>query len=198
MMKHTFVPTTLVAAIVFAMSIVFGAQVVSAQGGTATPSPQLDTEGGAQAHPAHIHAGTCEELGEVVFPLNDVAPLAAGATPAASPAASPAAMGEADENVVAESTTILEVSLDEILSGEHAINVHESAENIDVYIACGDIAGTPENGHLRVELQELNDSGYTGRAVLTSNADDMTTTVTVTLIQADDGATGTPEASPAS
>ncbi|HEV2074182.1 MAG TPA: hypothetical protein VGR29_11140 [Thermomicrobiales bacterium] len=195
MMKRTFVPTTFVAAIIFAMSIVFGAQVTSGQGGAATPSTQLDTEGGAQAHPAHIHSGTCEELGDVVFPLNDVAPLEADATPAASPAASPAA-GLPGEMVVAESTTILEVALDDILGGEHAINVHESAENIDVYIACGNITGTPENNHLRVDLQELNDSGLSGRAVLTANPDG-TTTVTVTLTQAEDGATGTPEASPA-
>ncbi len=195
MMKRIFVPTTLVAAMIFAISIVFGAQITSGQGGTATPSPQLDNEGGAQAHPAHIHSGTCEELGDVVFPLNDVAPLAADATPAASPAASPAA-GLPGEMVVAESTTILEVALDDILGGEHAINVHESAENIDVYIACGNITGTPENNHLRVDLQELNDSGLSGRAVLTANPDG-TTTVTVTLIQAQDGATGTPEASPA-
>lgn len=192
MKKRVLMPTTLVAALIFALSFVFGAQAVSGQ--DATPSV-LDTEGGAQAHPAHIHAGTCEDLGEVVFPLADVAPLDAEASPVASPAASPAA-GETDEHVVAESTTILEVPLDEILAGEHAINVYESAENIDVYIACGDITGTPENEHLRVDLQEFNDSGYTGRAVLTSNADDMTTTVTITLIQADTEMTGTPEATP--
>ena len=34
--------------------------------------------------------------------------------------------------------------LQEIIDGGHAINIHESAEAIDVYIACGDIGGTPE------------------------------------------------------
>ena len=193
MKKRTLVPTTLVAALIFALSFVFGAQAVSGQDATPT---FLDTEGGAQAHPA-IHVGTCEDLGEVVFPLADVAPLDAEASPVASPAASPVAGGELDEDVVAESTTILEVPLEEIVAGEHAINVHESAENIENYIACGTITGMPENEHLRVDLQELNDSGLTGRAVLTSNADDMTTTVTVTLIQADTEMTGTPEATPA-
>ncbi len=60
MMKRTFVPTTLVAAMIFAMSIVFGAQITSGQEGTATPSIDLPSEGGELAHPAHIHSGTCE------------------------------------------------------------------------------------------------------------------------------------------
>jgi len=148
--------------------------------------------GGEAAHPAHIHAGTCEELGDVVFPLNDVAALdaSAEATPAASPAASPAAAGAGD--VVAESTTEVEASLDDILAADHAINVHESAKNIQNYIACGDLTGPATDGELRVELQELNDSGYTGEAHLVDNGDG-TTTVTVTLMTTG-GAAGTPAA----
>lgn len=182
-----------IATFVFLASLVLATQAVSAQQGTATP---LDTEGGTAAHPAHIHNGTCENLGDVVYPLADVAPLSAGATPAASPAAMD--MGSAsDQVVVAESTTILEVSLDEILGGEHAINVHESADNIQNYIACGNLTGEPENGHLRVDMHELNDSGLEGLAMLTANPDG-TTTVTVTLFEVNSGMTGTPEATPAS
>ncbi len=155
--------------------------------GTPQATPTGETEA---AHPAHIHAGTCEELGDVVFPLNDVAPLDAEATPAASPVASSAAAGAGD--VVAESTTEVEASLDDILATEHAINVHESAENIGNYIACGDLTGPATDGELRVELQELNDSGFTGEAHLVDNGDG-TTTVTVTLVTAGSAA-GTPEA----
>ena len=197
MKKRTYVPTTLVAAMIFAMSIMFGAQVTSGQDATATPVIDLPSEAGEAAHPAHIHAGTCEDLGEVVFPLADVAPLdeqAALASPAASPAAAMADEGETPYGVVAESTSLIEVTIEDLLAGEHAINVHQSAENIDVYIACGNITGTPENGHLRVDLQELNDSGLSGRAVVSDNPDG-TATVSITLTQVD--ATGTPEASPA-
>ena len=149
-------------------------------------TPQATPTGGIEAsHPAHIHAGTCEELGDVVFPLNDVAPLDAEATPAASPAA-----GAGD--VVAESITEVEASLDDILATEHAINVHESAENIQNYIACGDLTGPASDGELRIELKELNGSGYTGEAHLLDNGDG-TTTVTVTLMTTS-GAAGTPEA----
>lgn len=153
---------------------------------TALAHEATPTAGGEVAHPAHIHSGTCEELGDVVFPLNDVAAPEAGATPAASPAAADG--GE----VVAESTTDVEASLDDILAAEHAINVHESAENIGNYIACGNVTGTPTDGMLRIELEELNDSGYTGEAHLLDNGDG-TTTVTVTLMMAGDAA-GTPAA----
>ncbi|MDQ4045294.1 MAG: cupredoxin family copper-binding protein [Chloroflexota bacterium] len=150
-------------------------------------APAVD---GEIAHPAHIHSGTCEELGDVVFPLNDVAPLDAGATPAASAAAAPVAAGAGE--VVAESTTEVEASLDDILAAEHAINVHESAENIGNYIACGNLTGPATDGELLIDLEELNDSGYTGQAHLVDNGDG-TTTVTVTLRTTGDAA-GTPAA----
>ncbi len=153
--------------------------------GTPQATPTGETEA---AHPAHIHAGTCEELGDVVFPLNDVAPLDAEATPAASPVASSAAAGAGE--VVAESTTEVEASLDDILAAEHAINVHESAENIQNYIACGNLTGPATDGELRIDLEELNDSGYTGQAHLVDNGDG-TTTVTVTLMTTGEAA-GTP------
>jgi hypothetical protein len=57
----------------------------------------------------------------------------------------------------------------EIIDGGRAINVHLSAEAIDVYIACGVIGGyvvTDPAGRteLFVGLAELNDSGHTGVA----------------------------------
>ncbi len=39
---------------------------IGAQGADATPA------GESAPHPAHIHSGTCAELGDVIFPLNDV------------------------------------------------------------------------------------------------------------------------------
>ncbi len=145
-------------------------------------------------HLAHIHSGTCEELGDVVFPLKDVAPVSTPGAMSASPDAgtdgTPVGVG-ADE-VVAESTTEVEASLDDILATQHAINVHESAENIDVYIACGDITGAATDGELLIGLEELNDSGYTGEAHLVDNGDG-TTTVMVTLMTTGNAA-GTPVA----
>lgn len=108
-----------------------------------------------------------------------------GSTPAAS-----AEGGSAE--VVAESTTTVDVPLSDIISGEHAINVHESAENIQNYIACGDITGV-ETGGLQIELAELKDSGFEGIATLTNNGHD---TTTVTVLRTRIGS-GTPVATPA-
>jgi hypothetical protein len=80
----------------------------------------------------------------------------------------------------------VDVALDDILAGEHAINVHQSAENIDVYVACGDVTGEATDGMLTVELQELNDSGMSGEAMLTDNGDG-TTTVEIHLMQDESG-----------
>lgn len=194
MRKSFFSPLRLfamVSAIVAGLSL--GGMSVAAQA-TATP---VDV-----GHPAHIHDGTCENLGSVVYPLNNVgAPeVTVSPTDAASPPAAlettpipDEALGE--EPIVAESTTMVDASLDDILAAEHAINVHESPENIQEYIACGDITGEPTDGMLEITLQELNDSGFSGGATLMDNGDG-TTTVVVTLTQED--ASGTPEATPAS
>lgn len=163
---------------------------ISAQGTDATPAGEM---GATTPHPAHIHSGTCAELGDVVFPLNDVTAIGMTGSPEAVMESTPVDSSSAGEaEAVAESATTVEASLADIISGEHAINVHESAENIQNYIACGDITGV-ETGGLQIELVELNDSGYQGIANLTDNGDN-TTTVAIVLMRSD---SGTPVATPA-
>jgi hypothetical protein len=111
------------------------------------------------------------------------------ATPVTSP------IVEAIDIVLAQSTTTVEAPLDELIDGEHAINVHESAENIDNYIACGDLTGDVVDGSLMVELRELNDSRYTGQAVLT-DAGNGTTNVTVVVVRVDVDTVEAPGATP--
>lgn len=162
----------------------------------ATPSP------GDAAHPAHIHSGTCAELGDVVFPLSDIAG-AGHMMDSDMMAATPGGMGTMDHDgtpmpgdmgdmMQEMSVTQVEASLDDILAAEHAINVHESAENIGNYIACGDLTGEPDDSELSIELQELNDSGYSGEAELVDNGDG-TTTVTVMLWKGAASETASPE-----
>ncbi len=159
---------------------------VAAQGTSATP--MVNT-----GHPAHIHKGTCDTLGDVVYPLNNLVAPGSEGTPAveASPMASPAAGAGP---VVAESTTTVKAALNDIISGGHAINVHESMDKIQNYIACGDVTGTATGGELQIDLHELNNSGFMGHATLKDNGDG-TTTVTVQLMQS--GTTASPAATPA-
>src|SRR6266540_5337153 len=98
----------------------------SVQFGTATLTPNADgtfdvaielSQRGDAPQPAHIHEGTCPDVGDVAAPLNDVV---GGAS--------------TTENVA--------LSLEDLLrtdSPGYAINVHKSAAESDVYVACGDI-----------------------------------------------------------
>ena len=172
---------TFLATIALTFGLIGGMGIVNAQ--DATPDPNE-----AAPHPAHIHSGTCEELGDVVFPLEDVSGEALEGTPEASPV--PVGESGASE-VIARSESTVDASLDDILAEEHAVNVHESAENIGVYIACGNIEGEPEDGTLIIDLEQQNDSGVEGQAVL-AETDEGTVDVTITLVNAEGETTATP------
>lgn len=70
----------------------------------------------AEAQPAHIHPGTCTNLAPAPkYPLVNV--------------------------VNGKSTTTLKnVTLSELTSGQFAVNVHKSANDLATYVSCGDIA----------------------------------------------------------
>jgi hypothetical protein len=116
-----------------------------------------------QPHPAHIHDGLCPEPGEVAKPLSD---LVIGTDQAVGvPSAVP----------VEVSASRVDMSLDDILSAERSINVHESADAMDAYIACGDIGGQMlGDDALAIGLSELNGSGHRGVAWLQDNGDGST------------------------
>ncbi len=149
-------------------------------------SPHALAHGDGEPHPAHIHAGTCAELGDVVAPLSNVSSeyLVDGTVSAGE------AVGPESAIPVEVSVTTVALPLADIIAGGHAINIHESEANIGNYIACGDIGGTLLNGNqLPVGLGALNDSGYTGVAMLTDDGNG-NTTVTVSLIHSSGDAAG--------
>ena len=90
---------------------------------------------------------------------------------------------------VLTSVTTVDVALADLLAGQYAVNVHESSENIDNYVACGEIAGQIRL-HMRsdappglvIPLRELNDSGYAGVAWMEPTTDGKTT-VTIFLAE---------------
>jgi hypothetical protein len=86
--------------------------------------------GGETPQPAHIHKGSCANLNpEPEHALEDV--------------------------VAGESSTEVNVSLDELRDGEFAINVHESATALQTYVACGDIGSSTG-----MEETETDSGGY--------------------------------------
>jgi hypothetical protein len=96
----------------------------SGEDGTVTLTPSADGKKtkvdivmasyAANEQPAHIHKGTCQKLDATpAYPLHNV--------------------------VVGKSLSVVPVSLDHLLSGRYAINVHRSAKKLKIYVACGDI-----------------------------------------------------------
>lgn len=185
--------------LMFALAAVFaGGSILTSLTSAQDATPVSGGEGAAP-HPAHIHEGTCDNLNpQPLLPLADVQMRGGMELDTASPAASPSAtMGGMSAGVpAAVSVTTVPAPLDTIINmTQHSINVHESAENIQNYIACGEIGGTPDSdGNLFVGLTEHNDSGYTGIAWLQANGEE--TIVTVFLAEGLSGAgdAATPEA----
>ena len=71
---------------------------------------------GEPAHadqPAHIHVGNCKHPGGVKIPLTDV--------------------------VGGSSVTVVKKPLSEVMVTGTSVNVHKSAKELNVYVACGDV-----------------------------------------------------------
>lgn len=66
-------------------------------------------------HPAHFHAGNCGSGGDIVVPLNNVN----GAT--------------------GFSSTVTNVPFDDIVGGDHYLNIHLSSNQMATIVACGEV-----------------------------------------------------------
>ena len=138
------------------------------------------------AYPAHIHAGTCDDIGEVEASLEDLMEPAGDR------------VGGEEASVAAASFSIIPNSLDSLLSDSFAIDVHQEGD--DDAIACGEIGGVlDDRGALIIGLRPLDDSGFSGIAYLTPNASDPSETTLSTFLSntgastttdADDGQPG--------
>jgi hypothetical protein len=81
--------------------------------GTVEVEIELDGSQGGP-HPAHVHPGSCAQLDPVPkWPLNNV--------------------------VNGRSKTTIDVDLGELTAQEYAVNVHDSPQNADLYVACADV-----------------------------------------------------------
>lgn len=110
-----------------AVTVTLKPQNNSGISGTATLTPVGDKtqvvisvtgEPAGGSEPAHIHEGTCANLNPAPkYPLANV--------------------------VNGTSTTTVNASLATLTAGQLAINMHKSAQELTVYVACGDITAMP-------------------------------------------------------
>jgi hypothetical protein len=130
------------------------------------------------SHPAHIHAGTCDDLDpNPAQPLNNIEPRLNDSDEENANAP----QGVLTAPRVLFSETDVEMSMDDLLAESYSINVHESEEQIQNYVACGEIGGVKVDDDIIIGLRSLNDTGYTGLAILESDGDN--TKVKVYLVE---------------
>jgi hypothetical protein len=150
-----------------------GAAVTTSQDATETST----------SHPAFIEAGECADLdANPVATLNDLELIGSGD-------------GEADgddeeerqvESVMTASPIFtstsedIDLSFDDALANSHSVTVHLSQNDLQTYIACGEIGGVVEDDELIVALHPVDYSGYSGIAMLNRD-DDGNVEVTVYL-----------------
>lgn len=92
-----------------------GTAMLTEENGNTTVALDLTGFTAGLAQPAHIHIGECPGVGEVKYPLENVAD--------------------------GKSVTVLPVTLAEITKDlPLAINVHKSAAEVKVYTACGELS----------------------------------------------------------
>ncbi|MBA2277096.1 MAG: hypothetical protein H0W06_04970 [Chloroflexia bacterium] len=132
-------------------------------------------------YPAAIHAGTCEEPGDVVFELDDLARLPEDAPGEGERVGAPLAQVV---HGLPEDFTI-DATVEDLLADDHVLAVFGPEEG-DGIIACGPIGAytfDDEDGQsLAIGLREFNESNYTGVALFGDDtaSDDDTETETET------------------
>ncbi len=171
--------------------LVGGALLVALLAVGVTAAGAQDAETPPGAHPIHIHNGTCAELDPAVLqPLSPVGPQTNedGETPAADQF-----RGTTESDPVQVSRTEgVEISVDDLLATSHAINIHESEQNIDNYIACADLGGYVIDDRLIVSVKPLNNSGFGGIAILEADGDNANVTVYLASGMTGEGGATTP------
>jgi hypothetical protein len=113
---------------------------------------------------AHIHAGTCDELGIVVYSLANLRTYRVESSDA---------KGVGTIELI---TGTAKVPITKLFGEPFSVHVHESAQNKQRYIACSDVGSQPPapwtaNDGLVLAAQEQNDSGFSGFTTLRPSAD---------------------------
>lgn len=112
--------------------------------------------------------GTADDLGDVVADLGELV------RPIAAPAGAASAIG------VETTFALVEVTLDAVTAGDHAIVVLAGEEDGAAVVACGEVGGaTDAQGAISIGLAEADASGFAGIAYLIPNGEGITVSLFV-------------------
>ncbi len=142
----------------FALAVALG--VVAAGAGPAIAHEE-------HGHPTRIHKGTCETLGPVAFRLNGVG---GSVDVGNAPVATPTAINPDSAYQVMVSETTVDGTIDDLLTGEHAVMIYESDEAMDA-LACGNVGGALSGEMLVTGLAEAGVPGHIGFALFQPEGD---------------------------
>jgi hypothetical protein len=118
-------------------------------------------------HPAAIHEGACDQLGRLAYRLNGVG---GSVDIDNAPVATPTAVNPDTSYQVMVSETTVDAPLADLLSGNRAVMVYESDEEM-TGIACGNLGGAMVGDVLVTALAEIGVPGHSGFAIFTPDAD---------------------------
>lgn len=139
--------------------------------------------------PAALHAGTCEDLGDLVVTLANL--VVTTGDP----------QGQALATPVEQSGTVVSFAVSDFLTSSHAVVVQESP-GASTIVACGEVGGALNpDGTLAVGMRPMNASSLSGIAYFTPIDTFSNTLVTILLVDNNatlttvDGDTGSGDAS---
>jgi hypothetical protein len=162
----------------------------------ATPTSGFDP---TARFPVHIHAGTCDDPGDIAHDLGEGGYGLPVATDASTPdGATARQVGPESANPAIVARAAVDASLDDLAADAHVIDAHVAGGNDDTArMVCGVIGGFRAGDDLVFGLDGIDASGYAGTAWLHDNGDG-TTQATLFLASPRGTGVGSAQAMPAS
>lgn len=143
-------------------------------GGAAIAGPAVFADDDDDFEPeAYLYEGTCDALASASV-TDEIADLDNDDDDAAQLWERYLGNGVAmPEGILIEEDDVDDLeSAQALVDGDYVIVVHETEDTDSAVIACGDIEGTIEDDSLLLQLNEVDGSGYEGRAFIHPDDDD--------------------------
>lgn len=154
----------------FTKSLAFGAAALIPglfMGGAALAqdaSPMSTPVGPPEGYPVAVHEGTCDSMtSQPNYEIDNAVGFGADDSDADTIGEGPAVP------VVLSASGTIDSSLDDLGNNGNAIAVHQSKDEYDKIVACGNIAGIKHDGKVVVALNSVDEGTVVGIAILDSD-----------------------------